>query len=118
MCYWKINVEKSHILISSGEYYWDNLSKKWVFDAHLSLNIQKIIYNSVFLFIKIKDGYIISEESTKERDHYSGDQQMLNEHVISSYILYIYCFVLAIVDPEAQTKMDYWKYLFLLYTER
>lgn len=69
----------------------------------------KRIYNSVFLFIKITEGYIISNESAKERDHYSGEQQMLNEHVINSRIVHIYWFVLATVVPEMPTNMGYCK---------
>lgn len=63
---------------------------------------------SVFLFTRIKDGYIISEESTKGQDHYSGGQQMLNEHVINSCIC-ISCFVQTTVDPETPTNTGYCK---------
>lgn len=52
---------------------------------------------------------LVSEESTKERDHYSGDQQMLNEHVVNPCVVYIYGFGQIIIDPETPTNMGYCK---------
>lgn len=79
-----------------------------VFLRHIFHETSKNNY-SVFLFTRIKDGYIISEESTKGSDHYIAGQQMLNEHVINSCIVYMYCFVQTTADLEMPANMGYCK---------